>query len=84
QAQQLLLASSDLSRVKVTRRDPKTGKSQEWTFDCSNAGATPIGNRNWRPAVPSLNLQSNNDANNTTEHPDFWLENGDVIEVPER
>ena len=30
----LVLASSDLSRVKVTRRDPKTGKNREWVVDC--------------------------------------------------
>jgi hypothetical protein len=33
-AQQLLLSSSDLSRVKVTRHDPKTGKESEWILDC--------------------------------------------------
>jgi hypothetical protein len=32
---QLLLTSSDLSRIKVTRRDPKTGEKLEWVFDCS-------------------------------------------------
>ena len=31
----MLRASSDLSRVKVTRRDPATGKKLEWTLDCS-------------------------------------------------
>jgi hypothetical protein len=35
-AQQLILSSSDLSRVKVTRRDPKTGKEREWILDCTN------------------------------------------------
>jgi hypothetical protein len=31
----LMLTSSDLSRVQVTRRDPKTGKSSEYVLDCS-------------------------------------------------
>jgi ankyrin repeat protein len=34
--QATLTSSSDLSRVKVTRRDPKTGKTEEWILDCSN------------------------------------------------
>ncbi len=32
-----LTSSSDLSRVKVTRRDPKTGKTEEWTVVCTEA-----------------------------------------------
>jgi cytohesin len=50
----LLLASSDLSRVTVKRREG--GKTHEWTVDCSN------------PHSP----------------PNFWLRDGDVIEVPEK
>jgi cytohesin len=34
----LVLISSDLSRVKVTRRDPATGQSREWVVDCSKGG----------------------------------------------
>jgi ankyrin repeat protein len=41
-AQQLLLASSDLSRVKVTRHDPKTGAEQHWTLDCRTASAPDL------------------------------------------
>jgi hypothetical protein len=52
----LLLASSDLSRVTVKRRDGTTGKMHEWTVDCSN------------PHSP----------------PNFWLRDGDGIEVPEK
>jgi ankyrin repeat protein len=33
-----LTSSSDLSRVKVTRLDPKTGKTNEWVFDCGDKG----------------------------------------------
>ncbi|MGA2854740.1 MAG: ankyrin repeat domain-containing protein, partial [Verrucomicrobiota bacterium] len=35
-AQSVLTSQSDLSRVKVTRRDPKTGKTEMWILDCSN------------------------------------------------
>ena len=52
----LLRASSDLSRVKVKRRDAATGQIYELLFDCSGE----------RPG------------------PDFWLQNGDAIEVPEK
>jgi serine/threonine-protein phosphatase 6 regulatory ankyrin repeat subunit B len=34
----LVLISSDLSRVKVTRRDPATGQKREWVVDCSKGG----------------------------------------------
>ena len=40
-ARNVLLSSSDNSRVKVTRRDPVTGKQQEWILDCSNPNNTP-------------------------------------------
>ena len=50
----LLLTSSDLSRVKVTHRDPTTGQTREWVVDCAEASPAP----------------------------DFWLRDGDKIEVP--
>ena len=37
----LLLASSDLSRIKLTRRDPVTGQTKEWTVDCSDPHNPP-------------------------------------------
>jgi hypothetical protein len=52
----LVLASSDLSRVKVIRTDSATGRKEERVFDCGEG----------RPA------------------PEFWLRNGDIIEVPEK
>ncbi len=52
----LLLASSDLSRIKVTRRDSKTGKTRDWTVNCSNEN----------------------------DRPNFWLCDGDAIEVPDK
>lgn len=36
----VVLASSDLSRVKVSRRDPKTGQTRQWIIDCSDAPAS--------------------------------------------
>ncbi len=53
----LVLISSDLSRVKVTRRDALTGQTREWVVDCSKDGK---------------------------DAPDFWLQDGDRIEVPEK
>jgi hypothetical protein len=38
---ELLLASSDLSHIKVKRRDITTGKMHEWMVDCSNPQAPP-------------------------------------------
>ncbi len=40
-AQGLILSSSDLSRVKVTRHDPKSGKESQWILDCSNNSQAP-------------------------------------------
>jgi ankyrin repeat protein len=37
----LVLASSDLSRVKVTRNDPRTGKKREWVVDCRESSLAP-------------------------------------------
>jgi ankyrin repeat protein len=37
----LLRTSSDLSHVKVIRRDPVTGKQREWILDCSNPQSSP-------------------------------------------
>ena len=34
----LVLISSDLSRVKVTRRDPASGQTRDWVVDCSKGG----------------------------------------------
>jgi ankyrin repeat protein len=48
-----LLASSDLSRVKIKRTDA-AGKIHEWTMDCSDSKSPP----------------------------NFWLRDGDVVEVP--
>ena len=55
----VLRVSSDLSRVKVRRTDPKTKQVQELLFDLATTPA-------------------NNDPS------DLWLQDGDIIEVPER
>jgi hypothetical protein len=36
-ARAALTSKSDLSRVKVIRHDPKTGKKLEWILDCASA-----------------------------------------------
>jgi cytohesin len=76
EAQKIILSSSDLSRVKVTRRNPKTGKISEWTFDCSNHPTAFNG---------SLSYSfSPNQPNDSLPSLDFWLRSGDLIEVPEK
>ncbi|HEV2209860.1 MAG TPA: ankyrin repeat domain-containing protein [Verrucomicrobiae bacterium] len=40
-ASNLLLASSDLSRIKVTRVDPASGEKHEWVLDCSDGKPAP-------------------------------------------
>jgi ankyrin repeat protein len=55
----VLRVSSDLSRVKVRRTDPKTKQVQELLFDLATTPA-------------------NNDPS------DLWLQDGDIIDVPER
>ena len=52
----VVLASSDLTRVKVKRTDPRSGKKSEMLF----------------------NLQKRE------PNTDLWLEDGDVIEIPEK
>jgi ankyrin repeat protein len=46
EARKNLLSSSDLSRVKVSRHDPKTGKKLEWVLDCSGKDAPDLWLRN--------------------------------------
>lgn len=80
EAQKLLFASSDLSRVKVTRHDPKTGQAREWILDCSLRPPSP----NLAPGAPPLTYQWNPGANNFASGPGLWLRDGYVIEVPEK
>ena len=95
EAERILSSASDLTRVSVTRQDPQTGKARTWTLDC-----TAILNATYEPAPESFTQRNNvfsglpgapgfrrgPGVNNSgaTAGPDFWLENGDVIEVPDR
>ena len=91
----LVLASSDLAHVHVTRRDPQTGKSAEWTFDCSHASASsqPPGGFGGgglpRPMAPPRPIGPGGrpvapSVSAAADAPDLWLRDGDVITVPER
>ena len=83
EAQRILLSSSDLSRVKVTRRDPKTGQKREWILDCRPPASAPNGAPG-APGLPPLAYQWNPGANNAAPSPGLWLRDADVIEVPEK
>jgi ankyrin repeat protein len=74
EAQKVLLSSSDLSRVKVIRRDAKTGKTREWIVDCSPPQSPSNGS-----TVFSFQSAFGADSQPTS---DLWLRDGDVIEVP--
>jgi hypothetical protein len=83
EAQAILLSSSDLSRVKVTRDDPVTGKKLEWVVNCApSAEAAPAD----AGSTFSQRLQAIVDRSSNSGHrsPDLRLRNGDVIEVPEK
>ncbi|MGO8835980.1 MAG: ankyrin repeat domain-containing protein [Limisphaerales bacterium] len=73
EAQDVLLSSSDLSRVKITRHDPVTGKKREWILDCSHLS---------KKSNPLFFPRQNDDPHYNA--PDLWLRDGDVIEVPEK
>jgi len=82
-AQAVLTSDSDLSRVKVTRRDPKTGKIKEWVLDCSGRQSPGNGvslryNYTVAGTLPIFN------GNTTQASSSLWLRDGDVIEVPEK
>ena len=74
EAQGVLLSSSDLSSVKVTRHDPVTAKKREWIMDCSH-----LSKKSNQPVFPG---QTTDDPHFNA--PDFRLRAGDVIEVPEK
>ena len=80
QAQNVLTTDSDPSRVKVTRRDPATGRQREWIL--------PVGN--WHPArydlpeFPTLPSRRGMNGPQSAPEPNLWLRDGDVIEVPEK
>ena len=87
----VILASSDLSRVKVTRIDPSTKKTEAMVFDMeqprSNLPPRSFPGQGLRPG-PSMNpgsfaynVNPNGQYNPQT---DLWLRDCDVIEIPEK
>jgi len=88
EARNIILSSSDLSRVKVSRHDPKTGNMREWILDCSNPQSRANGLP--RPGMPgALQYQwapspFGPAPNQPPPSPDLRLRDGDVIEVPEK
>jgi hypothetical protein len=40
-ARNIMLSSSDIAHVKVTRRDPKTGQTRAWIVNCSSSPFQP-------------------------------------------
>lgn len=76
-AQSVLRSSADLSRVKVTRKDPAARQPQEFIV---NVNPSP---------TSSLPLPTPSPVGVAAYGRDrpvegFWLQNGDVIEVPEK
>jgi tetratricopeptide (TPR) repeat protein len=79
QAQNVLTTDSDLYRVKVTHRDPTTGKRCEWVLNLSDLSTVP----NEISVIPNGPRFGRYDPQPTPE-PNLWLRDGDVIEVPEK
>lgn len=73
-----LRTSSDLSRVRVTRK-AAPGETTSWVFDA----------RPWKPGQATGRLVTINGptgamgSSEPTDLPDLWLRDGDVVEVPE-
>lgn len=82
-AQNVLTSRSDLSHVKVVRQDSKTGKTNEWTLDCSTHQELPgqINISSPNTFANRLQLIINNASQPS---PDLRICGGDVIEVPEK
>jgi len=78
------LASSDLSRVKVTRHDPKTGRDEVWMVDCTAPHTTTKANLFWFRNGTALPVEMSRAGNDGISSTDLWLRDGDVIEVPEK
>ena len=85
EAQGVLLSSSDLSRVKVTRNDPVTGKRREWVVNCAPLlEAVPAGaGRTFAQRLQAVTERGRSNGQSSAA-PDLWLRDGDVIEVPEK
>ena len=84
-AQNILLSSSDLSRVKVTRHDPVTGKRREWVVNCAPSPEAVMAGagRTFAQRLQAVTERGRSNGQSSAA-PDLWLRNGDVIEVPEK
>jgi ankyrin repeat protein len=83
----VILASSDLARVKVTRHDPVTKKVGEKIFDLR--GGREYQNAHIQTAFsPATYRRSDTDSmqvgQSNNSETDLWLREGDVIEIPEK
>jgi ankyrin repeat protein len=82
-AQNVLTSASDLSRVKVTRRNPPAGKTEQWILDCSQNQQLPppvaLGTSQSFSARLQMIMQ-----NASQPVSSLWLRDGDVIDVPEK
>ncbi|HEV2456319.1 MAG TPA: ankyrin repeat domain-containing protein, partial [Verrucomicrobiae bacterium] len=78
-AQNVLRSDSDLSRVKVTRCDPKTGKKSEWILNCAGQSTATTEATTFRMRLQQITMQLASQPPN-----DLWLRDGDVIDVPEK
>ena len=76
-AQSVLRSSADLTRVKVTRNDPAAGQLQDFIVEVnpSPPSSLPL------PAPSPVGVAAYGRARPVEG---FWLQNGDVIEVPEK
>jgi len=84
-AQAVLTSDSDLSRIKVTRRNPSTGRTDEWILDCSDHQSPNNGGLNYGVVILNDNVNfSASNQNAPLVSSGLWLRNGDVIEVPEK
>lgn len=83
-ARNVLTSSSDLSRVKVTRRDQKTQKLVEWILDCSEHQRSINGNQTVTLNGLSSGTLTFANGNNTQSSSDLLLRDGDVVEVPQK
>jgi hypothetical protein len=82
-----ILTSCDLSHVKVSRRDPKTGQRLQWIFDCSNPPPPSNGFGSHPRDIPPPFVPGGGGQSariHASPLSDLWLRDGDVIEVPEK
>jgi cytohesin len=81
-ARAVLTSASDLSRVKVTRHDAITNKTETWTLDCINL-PFPNSQLTFAQRVQAITQgPAGMPISHNPEAFDLWLRAGDVIEVP--